>query len=226
MRQFEHFSKKLCASLLTLLCIAIRPIEVQSVNIEIENLEDIVNSALDRVINEIDPTLGKAQNMSEEVLLFFEDRVKTSIAETFHWLQVNLFVLLFGALILSIVVLLLLLFLDMVLTRYEFKAEKRRFISLAVITLIAIWLLIAITVSIWPSSPLSNLETLEYILFGLVIGLVLYLICVWIRSIYKIRHRLYRSALETCGCRSYTTVVVQSHTRRQPDALEMKPTNF
>lgn len=55
MKQFEQLSKKLYASFLMLLCIAIRPSEVQSVSIEIENLEAVVNSALERLINEIDP---------------------------------------------------------------------------------------------------------------------------------------------------------------------------
>ena len=226
MRQSEYLGKQLCVGLLVLVCLVIRPIEVQTVSIEIENLEDIVTSALDRLINEIDPTLEKSQDMSEEVLIFFEERIKTGISETFYWLQVNLFVLLFGTVVFSIVILVLLLFLDMVLTRYEFPAEKRRFISLAVITMLAVWVLVAITVSIWPSSSLSDLETLEYILFGLMVGLVLYLICVWIRSIYKIRHRLRRSALEACGCRSYTRVAVQPHIHRQPEVVELNATNF
>ena len=202
------------------------PTRTQSITIEIEDLAEIVKSSLDRIIGEIDPTLQKFQNISTALLSLLEERIQTNVKDILYWLQVNLFILLVGTIVLFIIVLILLLLLDMLLVRYEFTPEKRHFTGLAVITIISLWLLIAIILSIWPPTPVSELDTLKYILFGLITAVVLYLIGAWIYSIYVNRHRIHRGCLQTCGCSSHVRVVVQSRSRRKENDLELEPTTM
>lgn len=164
--------------------INIASVSMQTTTIEIKDLDSLISSSLDRLLEAIDPTIDKFQNSTIEILSVLENRIKVNIWETFYWLETNLFVLLFVVIVFFIFMFILLNLLDILLIRYGYKQEERRFLGLAVITLIFVWLLIAMILSTWPLANKFDLQTLKYVLVVLLSLIVLYLIIIWICYLY------------------------------------------
>jgi hypothetical protein len=57
---------------------------MQTITIEIEDLESLITTSIDRLLGAIDPTIDKFQNTTIEILSVFEDRIKINISETFY----------------------------------------------------------------------------------------------------------------------------------------------
>lgn len=188
MMQHLVHSNTMKSFILILLCLCVTSASMQTFTIEVANLQEIVTSSLDRLLGEIDPSIGKLKNITIEVLSFLERRIQTNVADVLYWLETNLFLVLFGAIVFIILVAVLLTLLDTLFIRYGFSAEQRRFFGLTVITAIFVYLLVAVTLSAWPPAERLNLQTFKYVLFGLLVAAVVYLIFVWISCIY--RHRV------------------------------------
>lgn len=92
-----------------------------SISVKIENLENLVNSSLDRVIKEIDPTIVKFHNVANDIISVIEDRIKINVIDVRYWFERNLFFLLFGAIIFLILICILLHLLDSLMVKYEFS---------------------------------------------------------------------------------------------------------
>ena len=194
--------------ILIIFFVNITQVFMQTITIEIEDLEPLVTSSLDRLLGAIDPTIDKFQNTTVEILSVLEDRIKFNISETLYWLETNLFVLLFAIIVFLIVILILLILLDILLTKYNFTLDKRLYAGLAVITFILVWLFIAIVLSTWPPTNRINLETLKYVLVGLMSLVILFLIGVWIRSLYIDRNRIHSYFTHLCGRAARRRVMV------------------
>jgi len=155
-----------------------------SISINIENIENLVNSSLTRLLEEIDPTIVKFDNVANEIISVIEDRIIINVLDVRYWFERNLFFLLFGAIIFLILVFILLHLLDALMVKYEFSSSKRHFAGLAVTTAIFIWLFVAVILSACSSASMINHQTLQYILVGLVsLGAVCFIL-VWIRWLY------------------------------------------
>ena len=174
--------------ILILVYLCVTSVSMQTFTIEVANLQEIVTSSLDRLLGEIDPSIGKLKNITIDVLSFLEQRIQTNVADVLYWVETNLFLVLFEAIIFFILVAVLLTLLDTLFIRHGFSAEQRRFFSLAVLTAIFVYLLVAATISAWPPAERLDLPTFKYVLFGLSVASVVYLSFVWISCIY--RHRV------------------------------------
>jgi hypothetical protein len=171
--------------ILIIFFVNIVPVNMQTITIEIDGLDSMITSSLDRLLGAIDPTIDKFQNTTIEILSVLEDRIKVNVSETLYWLETNLFLLLFAAIVFIITILILLNLLDSLLTKYNFGPEKRPFAGLAVITVICFWLFIAMVLSAWPPTSKFDLQTLQYVLVALLSLVVLFLIGVWIYCLYS-----------------------------------------
>jgi hypothetical protein len=170
--------------ILSFLLINIAPITIQTVTVEIKDIESLSTSSLDRLLGSIDPTLDKFRYTTIEIVSFIEDRIKINIEKTLLWLETNLFVLLFAIIVLFIFIFILLNLLDILLVRYEYLPAERRFIGLIVVTIIFFWLFIVMILSIWPGMNNIDLQTLKYVLVGLLCSVIVYFIHVWICYLY------------------------------------------
>lgn len=165
--------------------INIASITMQKTTIEVEGLDTLVSSSLDRVLEAIDPTIEKIQNGTIEILSIIEDRIKINVSETLYRLETNLFVLLFAIIIFFVFVFIFLNLLDVLLERYAYTAETRRFFGLAIMTIIFVWLLIAMILSTWPLENKFDVQILKYVLVALLAIVVLYFVIIWIYYLYK-----------------------------------------
>jgi hypothetical protein len=173
-----------------ILFVNIAPVTMQSITVEIENIESLITSSLDRLLGVIDPTIDKFQNTTIEILSVLEDRIKINTSEILYWFETNLFILLFVAIVFFIFIFKLLDLLDTLLVRYTFTLTQRRFAALAVITIISVWLFIAMILSAWPPTNKFDLQTLKYVSFGLLCILVLSLIGIWMFSLHTHRNHI------------------------------------
>jgi len=173
-----------------ILFVNIAPVTMQSITVEIENIESLITSSLDRLLGVIDPTIDKFQNTTIEILSVLEDRIKINVSEILYWLETNLFILLFAIIVFFIFIFKLLDLLDIILVRYTFTLTQRCFAALAVITIISVWLFIAMILSAWPPTNKFDLQTLKYVSFGLLCILVLSLIGIWMFSLYTHRNHI------------------------------------
>jgi hypothetical protein len=164
---------------------------MQTLTIEIKNLEPLSTSSLDRLLGAIDPTIDKFRHTTIEILSIIEDRIKFNILETLYWLETNLFVLLFAVIVFFIFIFVLLNLLDILLVRYEYLPAERRFVGLIVITICFVWLFIAMILSIWPTTNKIDLQTLKYVLIGLLSSVIVYFINIWIYYLYIHRSNIF-----------------------------------
>jgi hypothetical protein len=118
--------------ILIIFFVNIVPVNMQTITIEIDGLDSMITSSLDRLLGAIDPTIDKFQNTTIEILSVLEDRIKVNVSETLYWLETNLFLLLFAAIVFIITILILLNLLDSLLIKHNFAPEKRSFAGLAV----------------------------------------------------------------------------------------------
>ena len=154
-----------------------------NIDINIEGLDELVDRSLTRVIEEIDPTLGKFQNLSLELISTLETRIKENVSETLYFMETNLFVLLFAMIIVLILILLMFWLLETVMRNYGFKLATRKFIGLIFFTAIFIWLFIATILTTFPPAQPIELQTLKYVLFGVLCMSSAVMIFIWIRWI-------------------------------------------
>jgi amino acid transporter len=204
-----------------LFVINITPVAMQTITMEIKDLKSLVSSSLDRLLEAIDPTIDKFQNTTLEILSVLEDRIKVNISETLYWLETNLFVLLFAVIVFLIFIFLLLNLLDILLVRYRYLPEERRFVGLVVITIIFVWLFIAMILSTWPPTNKFNLQTLTYVLVGLLSLIVLYLIIIWICYLYTHRTHIPDYFRQLCGCGAGNRVLVQGTSIKAQEYIEL-----
>jgi hypothetical protein len=204
--------------------INIVPVTMQTITIEIDGLQDLATSSLDRILGEIDPTIGKFENTTIEILSVLENRIKVNISEALYWLETNLFVLLFGLLLFFIFVLILLNLLDALLTKYDFSTGGRRYAGLAVSTFIFIWLFVAIILSAWPPTKNFDLQIFLYVLVALLSLVALYLIFVWIRCLIVHRYCIHRYFTNTLfNFKEHDNVLVGGSCRRvHPETRELE----
>ena len=185
---------------------------MQTFTIEVAHLQEIVTTSLDRLLGEIDPSLEKVKNVTVEVLSIIEERIQANVADVVHWAETNLFFLLLGAILFFIMVAGLLTLVDNLLIRYGFSVEQRRFVGLALITVLFIYLLVAATLLAWPSTERPNLQSLKYALFGLLIVVVVYLAFVWVCDIWFHRHRLCEYLPVSRGCKPRNRILIKGRT--------------
>lgn len=176
--------------LLTILFINVTPVTMQSFAVHVEDLERSLTEFADRFIRTIDPTIDKFGNLTIRIISVLENRTKTNTSEILYWLETNLFVLLFATVIFFIFVLILLTLLDNLLFKYKILPESRRSIGLWIITIIFIWLFIAVVSSTWLPASKTNLKTLQYVLVGLLGSVLIYLLFIWICFIYTRRTQI------------------------------------
>jgi hypothetical protein len=69
--------------------------------------------------------------------------------------------------------------------RYGYFPAERRFVGLIVVTVIFVWLFTAMILSTWPLTNKLDLQTLKYILVGLLSSVILYFIIAWTCYLYS-----------------------------------------
>jgi hypothetical protein len=168
----------------------IAPVTMQTITVEVQDLESLITSSLDRLLGAIDPTIDEFQNTTIEIVSVLEDRIKINISEILYWLETNLFILLFVVIVFFIFIFKLLDLLDILLVRYTFTLTQRGFAALAVISIISVWLFIAMILSAWPPTNKFDLQTLKYVFVGLLSIVVLSLIGIWMFSLYTHRNHI------------------------------------
>ena len=193
---------------------------------EIEGLESLISSSLDRLLGAIDPTIDKFQNAVIEILSVFEDHIKTNISETLYWLETNLLVLLFAIIVFFIFICILLNLVDILLVRYGYLVKERRFVGLIVITVIFIWLFIAMILSTWSSANKIDLQILKYVFVGILSLVILYFIISWISYFYT--HQTYISdrLKILCGCATRTRKLVPKTPLNTQEEIELTNGHF
>ncbi|CAF2058450.1 unnamed protein product, partial [Rotaria magnacalcarata] len=180
--------------------INIVPVTMQSISIQIEDLEQLLMKFADRLFGIVDPTINKFRNVTFEIISELENRIEVNTSEVFYRLETNLFVLLFTTIVFFIFVLILLTLLENLLMRYKILPENRRTIGLAIITIVFVWLFIALILSTWLPTTKLNLKILQYIFMGLISSILIYLIFVWISYFYTHRTRTHNNFTQ---CRSH-----------------------
>ncbi len=213
-------------SIAIILFINIVPIEMQTITIEIEDLESLITTSLDRLLGAIDPTIDKFQNTTIEILSVFEDRIKINISETFYSLETNLFVLLFAVIVFFIIIFVLLNLLDILLVRYGHLPAERRFVGLIVVTVIFVWLFIAMILSTWPLTNKLDLQTLKYIFVGLLSSVILYFIIIWIYYLYIHRTNLCNYLSLLCGCGTTDRILIKEMLKKTQENIELSNLQF
>ncbi|CAF0905271.1 unnamed protein product [Adineta ricciae] len=154
-----------------------------NIDVNVEGLDELVDRSLTRVIEEINPTLEKFQNLSLELISTLETRIKENVSETLYYLETNLFVLLFVMIVVLILILIMFWLLETVMRNFEFKLATRKFIGLIFFTAIFIWLFVATTLATFPPPQPIDLQTLKYILFSVLCISSAVMIFIWIRWI-------------------------------------------
>ncbi|CAF0864171.1 unnamed protein product [Adineta steineri] len=154
-----------------------------NIDIHVEGLDELIDRTVTRIIDEIDPTLAKFQNISLQLLSTVETRIKTNISETLYYLETNLFFLLFAIIIFIILLLIMFWLLESVMKNFGFTLATRKFTGLAVSTFIFIWLFIATILSTFPPVQPVDLQTLKHILFGVLCAATVVMVFIWIRWI-------------------------------------------
>jgi hypothetical protein len=154
-----------------------------SFDVNIEGLDELVDRSLTRFIDEIDPTLNKFFNISTQLLSTFKTRVKENVSDTLYSLETNLFVLLFVMVIFIILLLIMFWLLESVMKNFGFTLGTRKFIGLTLFTIVFVWLFVTtILVTFPPEQPIS-LQTLKYVLFGVLCAGAVIILFIWIRYI-------------------------------------------
>ncbi|UJR34212.1 hypothetical protein I4U23_021618 [Adineta vaga] len=151
------------------------------IDVNVEGLDELIDRSLTRIINEIDPTLSKFENISLELLSTLETRIKDNVSETLYSMETNLFVLLFAIIIFMILILVMFWLVEIVMRNFGFELATRKFIGLILITCIFIWLFISTILSTFPPKQPIDLQTLKYILFGVLSASSIGMIFIWIR---------------------------------------------
>ncbi|CAF1341553.1 unnamed protein product [Adineta ricciae] len=154
-----------------------------NIDVNVEGLDELVDRSLTRVIDEINPTLEKFQNLSLELISTLETRIKENVSETLYYLETNLFVLLFAMIVVLILILIMFWLLETVMRNFGFKLATRKFIGLILFTAIFIWLFVATTLATFPPAQPIDLQTLKYILFSVLCMSSAVMIFIWIRWI-------------------------------------------
>ncbi|CAF4041161.1 unnamed protein product [Rotaria sp. Silwood1] len=206
--------------------VIIVPITTQSMTIEIEGLAPLLTSLLDRFIGVIDPTIDKFQNATTEILSILENRITVNISETLYWLETNLFVVLFTVIVFFIFVLILLNLLDTILVKYDFLPEKRRFAGLALITIIFVWLFIAMVLSTWLPAANFDLQILKYILVGLLSIILLVLLLIWMWYLYNLRTQINQYFTRFGCCDKKNTILMKGRSTTGQENIELTHDKF
>ena len=154
-----------------------------SFDINIEGLDELVDRSLTRLIDEIDPTLNKFFNISIQLLSTFETRIKENVSETLYSLETNLFVLLFVMVIFIILLLIMFWLLESVMRNFGFTPDTIKFVGLTLFTIVFVWLLVTTILLTFPPEQPISLQTLKYVLFGVLCAGAVIILFIWIRYI-------------------------------------------
>ena len=145
----------------------ILPMNVSAIHFHIEDLDTIVEQAVTRVLNEIDPALAKFQNIADQLVATIETRIRQNVFAIFYSLGTNLFILLLVIIVAFILLLIVLWLLETVMKNFDFELATRKFVALLVLMVVFVWLFVATVLSTFPLEQGIDLQTLKYGLFGL-----------------------------------------------------------
>lgn len=193
---------------------------IPTISMRIQDLDVIIEQAVTRVINEIDPVVGKFQNIADQLVVSIETRTRQHVSTIFSSFCINLFVVLVVIVLGLILLMVLIRLLDTLLQNFAFELSTRKFIALLLFTSFFLWLFFAMLVATFLPDQLIDAQTLKYGLFSLLSVICALLLFVWFRSLCV--HRVYIKQVLLHELFDFRP----SGNRVTPSQLRNKPVNY